>query len=240
LAHNVNAGPVATAEAGVRLVMTGLETLMGNDEAPDDEPPGFTTVMLALPCVAIRLAVTAAVSCVPLTKVVESAVPFQSTVAPERNPVPLTVSVKAGPPAVAEVGLRLVITGAAALIVKVAAADELPPGFFTTTLALPADAIRLAGAAAVNCVLLPKVVVSAVLFHCTMAPDTNPVPLTVSVKAGPVAVADDGLSPVIVGGGTPPLMVNVDALELTFPGFTTVTLAVPAVAIRLAGTMTLS
>jgi hypothetical protein len=49
LAHNVNAGPVATAEVGVRLVMTGPAALMGNAEALDDDPPGFTTVMLALP-----------------------------------------------------------------------------------------------------------------------------------------------------------------------------------------------
>jgi hypothetical protein len=33
-------------------------------------PPGFSAVMLALPCEAIRLAATVAVSCVELTKVV--------------------------------------------------------------------------------------------------------------------------------------------------------------------------
>ena len=118
LAHNVKAGPVATATVGVRLVMTGPAAVTGNAEALDGVPPGFTTVMLALPGVRIRLAVTAAVSCVALTSVVGSAVPFQSTVAPERNPVPLTVSVKAGPPAAAEVGLRLVIMGAAGLMSK--------------------------------------------------------------------------------------------------------------------------
>jgi hypothetical protein len=240
LAHNVKAGPVATAEVGVRPVMTGPAAVMGNADALDDVPPGFTTVMLTLPCVAIRLAVTAAVSCVALTSVVGSAVPFQSTVAPERKPVPLTVSVKAGPPAVAEVGLRLVITGAAGLIVKVAAADEAPPGFITTTLATPAAEIRFAGTAAVNCVALTKVVVSAVLFHFTPAPDTKPVPLTVKVKAGPVAVADGGLRLLMAGGEPPPLMVNVDALDVKPPGFTTETFAVPAVAIRLAGTITVS
>jgi hypothetical protein len=133
-----------------------------------------------------------------------------------------------------------VITGAAGLIVKVVAADEVPPGFMTTTLAMPAAEIRFAGTAAVNCVALTNVVVSVVLFHFTRAPDTNPVPVTVSVKAGPVAVADDGLKLVIVGGGPPPLMVNVDALDVKPPGFTTETFAVPAVAIRLAGTITLS
>jgi hypothetical protein len=235
LAHNVKAGPVATAEVGVRLVITGPAALMGNAEALDAAPPGFTTVTLALPCNAIRSAVTAAVNCEPLTNVVEIALPFQSTVAPERNPVPFTVRVKAAPPAVAEVGLRLVIAGVAALIVKVAAADELAPGFVTTTLAVPAAAIRLAGTAAVSCVALTNVVASAVPFQPTAAPDTNPVPLTVSVKAGLVAVADDGLKLVIAGGGPPLLIVNVDALDVT-PAFTTETLAVPAVAIRLAGT----
>jgi hypothetical protein len=49
LAHNVKAGPVATADVGVRLVITGPAWLIGNAEAGDADPPGFTTVMLALP-----------------------------------------------------------------------------------------------------------------------------------------------------------------------------------------------
>ena len=44
-------------------------------------PPGFWTVMLALPIFAIRLPGTVAVNCVPLTKVVTSGEPFHCTVA---------------------------------------------------------------------------------------------------------------------------------------------------------------
>ncbi len=42
--------------------------------------------------------------------------------------VPLTVSVNAAPPAVAEFGLKLVIVGEGLLMLKVAAGDEPPPG----------------------------------------------------------------------------------------------------------------
>ncbi len=150
---------------------------------------------------AINAAGTAAVNCEPLTNVVEIAVPFQSTVAFERNPVPFTVSVKAGPPAVAEVGLRLVITGAAALIVNVVGADELPPGFVTTTLALPTAAIRLAGTEAVNCVALTNVVASAAVFQYTAEVERKPEPFTVNANAAPPAVADDGFRPLITGAG---------------------------------------
>jgi hypothetical protein len=45
--------------------------------------------------------------------------PFQLTVEPETKPVPFTVSVKAAPPALAEVGLRPVVVGTGLLIVKV-------------------------------------------------------------------------------------------------------------------------
>jgi hypothetical protein len=39
-----------------------------------------------------------------------------------------------------------------------------------------------------------KVVVSAVLFHWTIAPERKPVPFTVRMKAGPPAVAARGLA----------------------------------------------
>jgi hypothetical protein len=46
-------------------------------------PPGFWTVMLALPTFVIRVLGTVAVNCVPLTKVVTSGEPFHCTVAEE-------------------------------------------------------------------------------------------------------------------------------------------------------------
>jgi hypothetical protein len=62
--------------------------------------------------------------------------------------VPFTVSVKAGPPAVAEFGFKLVIVGRE-LIVKVAPA-EVTPDSVTVMVTVPAAAIRLAGTAAVT------------------------------------------------------------------------------------------
>jgi hypothetical protein len=103
--------------------MVGVGMLMGNVVAVDALPPLLVTVILALPGLAIRLAGTVAVNCVELTKVVVSAVPFQFTVAPEKKSVPFTVSVKSGPVAAAEVGLRLVMVGVGTLMVNVAAAE---------------------------------------------------------------------------------------------------------------------
>src|ERR1019366_3395121 len=114
--------------------------------------------------------------------------------------VPLIVSVKAGPPAFAELGFRFVIVGGGGLMVNVAPAD-VPPAVVTVTLAVPAAAIRLAGPGAVRLVALPNVVVSAVVPHFAAAPETKFVPVIVRVKAAPLAVAELGLKLVIVGGG---------------------------------------
>ena len=50
-------------------------------------------------------------------------------------------------------------------IVKDSALDTAPSGFKTVTFAVPTEAIRLAGAEAVNCAPLTYVVDSAVPFH---------------------------------------------------------------------------
>ena len=78
---------------------------------------------------------------------------------------------------------------------------EVPPVVVTVTLAVPVDAIRLAGTAAVSLFALTNVVASAVVPHCTVAPETKFVPLIVRVKAAPPAVAELGLKLAIVGGG---------------------------------------
>lgn len=70
-------------------------------------------------------------------------------------------------------------------------------------------------------------------FHCTVDPIRNPDPLTVSVNAGPPAVVELGLNPEMFGVGA--LVVKVTALETIPPGLRTVTLAVPWLAVRLAG-----
>jgi len=60
------------------------------------------------------------------TNLVESAVPFQFTTEPDPKPVPFTVNVKAGPPAVAELGAIALTTGAG-FTVNVTAFERTPP-----------------------------------------------------------------------------------------------------------------
>jgi hypothetical protein len=91
-----------------------------------------------------------------------------------------------------------VITGVAA-IVNVTAPD-VAPQLTTVTGAVPAVAIREAGTVAVSCVDETNVVVSAVAFHFTVEVETKFVPFTVKVNCGPPALAQVGLSELIVGG----------------------------------------
>jgi hypothetical protein len=130
--------------------------------------------------------------------VVVSGVAFQLTAEALTKPVPFTVRVNAGPPAVAELGLRLVIVGAG-LMVKATALEVTGPGLTTVTLTGTTVAIWAALTWAVNCVALTKVVVSGVAFQFTTAAGSKPVPFTVSANAGPPAVAELGLRLVITG-----------------------------------------
>jgi hypothetical protein len=65
------------------LVITGVFAIVnvtGLDVAPPPQELGFTTVIEAVPAVAMRAAGTVALSCVAETNAVVSAVPFQFTV----------------------------------------------------------------------------------------------------------------------------------------------------------------
>src|SRR5262245_1420831 len=95
------------------LVSAGTGLLMVKLRLFELPPPGvgLFTLTLAVPAVAISLARMAAVSCVALTKVVVRKPPFHHTVESLMKFVPLIVNVNAAPPAVAELGLRLVIVG---------------------------------------------------------------------------------------------------------------------------------
>jgi hypothetical protein len=78
--------------------------------------------------------------------------PLKVTVAPDRNPVPLTVSVKAAPPAVAPAGESDVMVGTGLFTANGEFPDVPPPGagFVTVTLKVPAAAMSGAVIAAVN------------------------------------------------------------------------------------------
>ena len=80
--------------------------------------------------------------------------PFHLTTELELKPVPFTVRVKAGSPAVLLVGLKPVVVGTGLFTVKAWALEVPPPGewLYTVTLAVPAVAMSEAGMAAVSCV----------------------------------------------------------------------------------------
>ena len=108
-----------------------------------------------------------------------------------------------------------------------------PPGFLTSTRRLPRLLTRLAGTSDVNCVALIKVVARLELPIWTVHPETNPVPLIVSVKPPLPTIDELGLSEVITGFGGP--IVKLTPLEV-IPPDSTLTVAVPADAIKFDGT----
>src|SRR6266446_6776441 len=232
--------PPAVALAGAIDVIVGTGLLIVNGVGPELPPPGagLNTATGLGPADAMSLAGTVAVSCVLLTNVVVSGIPWipNWTTDVVTKFVPLTVRVNDGPPAVALVGEIEVIDGKGLLIANVAVADAPPPGagFVTVTLTVPPVAISAAVIAAVTCVALTNVVVFAAPLKLTTEVDTKFVPLTVSVNAAPPAGALVGNKVVIVGTGL--LMVTVAAAEMPPPGagFVTVTLNVAAVAISAA------
>ena len=247
-AVNVNAAAPAVALIGVMetRVGTGLfpTALIVNVRVFDVPPPGagVTTVTGAVPAVVTSAALTVAVNCNPLTKVVINAEPFHLIVEEAMKLVPFTVSVNAAAPAVTLAGEREVAVGtglvATGLMVNATAFELPPPGvpLNTVILAVPAVAISGAVTAAVNCVAFTKVVVSALPFQLTTDPLMKFVPVTVRVKAGLPAVVLIGEMAVTVGTGLLPtaVMVNVEVFDVPPPGagVTTVTAAVPAVATR--------
>jgi hypothetical protein len=108
------------------LVITGILAIV-NVTAVDVAPQGlgFTTVIEAVPGLAIREAGTVAVSWAEEIYVVASGEPFQFTVEPETKFVPSTVNVNCGPPGVTQVGLMETIVGLALIVI--------------TSVALPVD-----------------------------------------------------------------------------------------------------
>src|SRR5206468_3255993 len=239
VAVSVKAAPPAVAVAGDTDVSVGAGLFTESGCAAEVPPPGVgvTAVTLAVPTAAMSAAVIAAVSWMALTKVVVRVAPFQRTVEPFTNPVPLTVSVKAAPPTVALVGVSPVIVGMGLSTGNACAAEVPPPGagVNTVTCGVPAVAMSAAVIAAVSCVALTEVVVRAAPFHCTAEPLMNPVPFTVSVKSAPPKSVLDGDSDEAVG--TALFIESVRAAEVPPPGVgvTTVTEAVPAVAMSAAG-----
>jgi hypothetical protein len=199
----VNAGPPATAEFGLRLLtegtgfgavtvnVTGFEVrLLG---------PGLNTVTLRCPAVAMSPAGIAAVSLVPLAKVVARGDPCQRTDEVEIKPEPLTVSVNPGSPAAAELGSILEITGSGVLMVKVTGFEPTPPLLKTLIMAVPGRAMSLAVMVAVRLVGLLNLVSRPDPFQRSWEVMVNPEPVTARAKVSPPALAEVGLILLITG-----------------------------------------
>jgi hypothetical protein len=219
----VNPTSPADAEEGLRLEMVAALGLMVKVLAVVTVESPFTTVTETDAALAIIACVTGAVSCVPLTLVVVNEVEFQTIAAPEVNPVPFTVNVKAAPPAVADDGLRLpMVAVGAGLMVKVLAVVTVESPLMTVTEADAALAIMAWVTGAVSWIPLTFVVVNCVEFQTTLAPVVYPVPFTVRVKAAPPAVADGGLRLLMVAVGAG-WIVKVAAVVTVESPLTTVT-----------------
>jgi len=153
---SANDDPPAVVEVGDMLVVVGVGLLTVSVCAPEVPPPGpgFTTVIESVPPTAMDDDGMVIVIIVDETNVVTNGTPFTSTVDEALKFVPVTVSVKDGPPAVVEVGEIEVVVGAGFLIVNVCAFDVPPPGVgFTTVIdAVPPTAMSAAGTIAVTCV----------------------------------------------------------------------------------------
>ena len=163
LTVRVNGEVPATAEFGDRLVSVAAALMVKVTEG-GEVCPESTTVTDAVPADAISAAGTAAVSWPALTKVVTRPLAFQVTCVVLVKPAPFTVRVKAGPPAVALCGEMLVIDSAVVMVKVRGAGCGIA---LMVTDAVPADAMRAAGTAAVSCPALTKVVTSGLPFQVT-------------------------------------------------------------------------
>jgi len=161
----------------------------------------LVTVIPNVPAVATSVSGMDAVSWVDDTKVVVRGDPFQSTVAPLRKLLPVTVSVNPAAPSVTNVGDVEVSTAVGLLMVNVWAFESVADGagLATVTLTVPAEVRSVSGMSAVSCVDDTKVVVRAEPPHFTVAPFAKSVPCTVSVKLDPPTVVELGEIEVVVG-----------------------------------------
>jgi len=237
----VKEGPPAVVEVGEILVVVGVGLLIVRVCALDVPPPGagFTTVIDAVPAVAISPAVIAAVTVVLEINVVARADPLKLTVDDALKFVPVTVSVKLFPPAIVEVGEIDVVVGTGFLTVSVCAPEVPPPGpgFTTVIESVPPTVIEDDGTVIVIVVLEINVVANGMPLKSIVEEALKFVPVTVSVKLFPPAVVEVGEIEVAVGRGL--FIVSVCALDVPPPGagFTTVMDAVPPLVISDARTV---
>jgi hypothetical protein len=170
-----------------------------NTPVPVPVPPsGFVIVTVCAPSVALAPTVTGTVSDVALTKVTAPRVMFASpneTVAPDTKPVPVIVTVVGPVPRFIALGDAEVTVGAASTVNTLA--EPVPPsGFVTVTVCAPSVALAPTVTGTVSDVALTKVTAPRVMFASpneTVAPDSKPVPVMVTVVCAepcPLALGD--------------------------------------------------
>ena len=146
---SVNAGLLATAVRVETLDTVGVAGVVTvKVRALDGALPGFRTVMDAV--VGAGWEGSDAVSRLPLTKVVETAVPFQCTCEGWMKPEPSMVRLKPGALAVILVGLMEVMEGIGLVMVNVKILETDAVGLTMRTEAVPAVASELAGICAAS------------------------------------------------------------------------------------------
>lgn len=138
LTVNVNPGAPASAVWGEILVIPKMLKVIGVGA-------GFAVILIdAVPGVAIREAATFAVSWPELTHVVGITVPFQVTWVSNGKFEPFTVSVRAPPPATANVG-EIVSRVAGLSVISKNSPFEIDSFSATVTSAVPGNVRKLAG-----------------------------------------------------------------------------------------------
>ena len=201
-AVRVKAGPPAATldgEMPVRVSVWEFVMVKGSDAGCGDP----VTLTAAVPAVVSSAAGATAVSCIADTNVVDNGEPFQVTTVPaanvvdvavpDVNPDPFTVSVRAGLPAGAELGDRLVkVTVPCGAVMEKLSAFETWFPFCAVIVADPCCAIRFAGTVVVIKFEFTTVVESTDPFQRMLAPAANPPPFTERVKEGPPAAVDGG------------------------------------------------
>jgi len=127
LTVNVKARSPVVALDGDKLVVVGGGLVTPKSTELEAATPGFTTVIGKVPTVANSVVVTSAVSEVLLPNVVVSDVEPNLTTAPLTKSVPVTVSVNAEPPCIADVG-EMFVNVAIGLTVKLTAFESAAAG----------------------------------------------------------------------------------------------------------------
>src|ERR1700722_4038696 len=151
-----------------------------------------------------------AVNCVALTNEVATLFRLKLTIDPDTKPLPFTVSVNCGPPAVALVGEMLETTGwvrgLGGKIVSVSVLEIPPPvtpfeGFVTEILSVPGLAISATEKTVSSNVGLRYFVVMPVLLTFMTELVTKLEPITARAKEIPPAVMLDGFIDEMAGSG---------------------------------------